>query len=51
MDVTSILGVNHVKIECYVIELYVMFTCAFISYFMDFVYSLMNECVNLFIAI
>ena len=46
MDVTYILEVNHIKIECYVIDLCVMFTCAFISHFMDFVYSLMNECVN-----
>ena len=46
MDVTSILEVNHVKIKCYVIGLCVMFTYAFISHFMDFVYSLMNECVN-----
>ena len=51
MDVTSILEVNHVKIECDVIGLCVMFTCAFISHFMDFVYSLMNEGVNQFIAI
>ena len=51
MDVTFILEVNHVKIECYVIDLYVMVTCAFISYFMDFVYSLKNECVNQFTAI
>ena len=51
MDVTSILEVNNVKIECYVIGLCVMFTCAFISQVMDFVYSLMNECVNQFTAI
>ena len=51
MDVTSILEVNHVKIECYVIDLCVMFTCALISHFMEFVYRLMNECVNQFIEI
>ena len=51
MDVTSILEVNHVKIECYVIGLCVMFTCAFISHFMNFVYNLMDECVNQFTTI
>ena len=48
MDVTSILEVNHVKIKCYVIGLCVMFTYAFLSHFMDSVYSLMNEGVNQF---
>ena len=42
MDVTSILEVNHVKIQCYAIGLCIMFTYAFLSQFMDFVYSLMN---------
>ena len=51
MDVTSILEVNHVKIKCYVIGLFDMFTYAFHSHFMDFGYSLMNECVNQFTAI
>ena len=51
MDVTSILEVNHVKIVCYVIGLFAMFTYAFHSNFMDFGYSLMNECVNQFTVI
>ena len=51
MDVTSILEVNHVKIKCYAIGLFVMFTYAFLSHYMDFVYSLMNECVNQFTVI
>ena len=51
MVVTSILEVNHVKIVCYVIGLCVMFTYVFLSHFMDFVYSLMNEGVNQFTAI
>ena len=33
------------------IGLCVMFIYAFLSQFMDFVYSLMNECVNQFTAI
>ena len=48
VDVNSILEVNHVKIKCYVIGLFVMFTYAILSHFMDFVYSLTNECVNQF---
>ena len=46
MDVTSILEVNHVKIQCYVIGLCVMFAYAFLSHFMDSIYNLMNEGVN-----
>ena len=51
MDVTSILEVSHVKVKCYVIGLCVVFTYAVRSHFMDFVYSLMNECVNQFTTV
>ena len=51
MDVTSTLEVNHVKIKCYVIGLSVTFTYAILSHFMDFVYILMNECVNQFTVV
>ena len=40
MDVTSILEVNHVKIECYVIDLCVVFICC--------MYQLLHEpCLQL----